>query len=283
MNGTIYLITNIITGEQYVGQTRRSFSERINQHIRAAADGKIKYALYSAMRKYGIENFKWEVIEEPNVDDLNIREKFWIAYYDTYKNGYNETTGGEGTSKLSGHDIDEILIQYTQGIPTTQLCQQYNIAPITMRRYAEKADLPKRGIVGHKVYCIDPNNGKVLYIFNSITEAADFIQPGIRGHIKEVCDGMSLTAGGYYWIDSIEKLHIGDKVELPPDINNRMVVRAVYQYTLDRRLVADYPSVIAAARALGAVSKRKDISEACRGLKKRIDPHHYNGFLWYFD
>lgn len=282
MNGTIYLITNILTNEKYVGQTRRPIEVRINQHINAALRG-CDYALYRAMRKYGIENFQWNVIEEPNIDDLNVREQFWIQYYDSFKHGYNETVGGDGTSKLTSDEIDDIVDKYSAGVPTRQVCAQHNISPITMRRYAQKACIPNRGIVGHKVYCIDPNTGKIIHIFSSITEAADFIQPGIRGHIKEVCDGLLLTAGGYYWSDKLDVKEIGDKVTLPEGIGERMVIRSVYQYDLNHHFITEYPSLIAAARALGSPTKRKDISEACRGLKKRVDPHHYNGFLWYFD
>jgi len=30
--------------------------------------------------------------------ELNIKEKVWISYYDSFKNGYNNTIGGDGTS-----------------------------------------------------------------------------------------------------------------------------------------------------------------------------------------
>ena len=49
------------------------------------------------MNKYGVENFVVETIEE--VADrtmLDERERYWIAYYDTAKNGYNATLGGDG-------------------------------------------------------------------------------------------------------------------------------------------------------------------------------------------
>jgi hypothetical protein len=53
------------------------------------------------MRKYGIDNFNIEVIEECPEEDLILREAYWISYYDSYKNGYNMTEGkgeGNGTS-----------------------------------------------------------------------------------------------------------------------------------------------------------------------------------------
>jgi hypothetical protein len=46
------------------------------------------------MRKYGIEHFYIELIEETNNPEE--REIYWIEYYKAYKNGYNATRGGDG-------------------------------------------------------------------------------------------------------------------------------------------------------------------------------------------
>jgi hypothetical protein len=48
------------------------------------------------MNKYGIENFELALIENAEAELLDERERYWIEYYDTYKNGYNATLGGEG-------------------------------------------------------------------------------------------------------------------------------------------------------------------------------------------
>lgn len=49
------------------------------------------------MRKYGIENFSIEVIEECKEEDLILREAYWIQFYNSYNDGYNMTEGkGEG-------------------------------------------------------------------------------------------------------------------------------------------------------------------------------------------
>lgn len=50
--------------------------------------------MYYAINKYGIENFTFEIIES-QVENYNDRERYWIKYYDSYENGYNETEGGE--------------------------------------------------------------------------------------------------------------------------------------------------------------------------------------------
>ena len=55
-------------------------------------------AIGNAIRKYGLENFTIEVIEEcETLEQLNEREMFWIAYFNSKApNGYNLTNGGEG-------------------------------------------------------------------------------------------------------------------------------------------------------------------------------------------
>ena len=59
--GVVYLVTNILTGDQYVGATTNSIKKRWWQHVAAANQGKDTLAIYSAIREYGKEVF--EVVE----------------------------------------------------------------------------------------------------------------------------------------------------------------------------------------------------------------------------
>ena len=98
----IYKITNVLNGKIYIGQTRKTLKERFQAHINRAERGD-KGHLHPAMRKYGYDNFKCEIIEEideslPNaLDILNEREIYWIDYYDSTDNkkGYNILLGGD--------------------------------------------------------------------------------------------------------------------------------------------------------------------------------------------
>lgn len=101
--GEVYLITCIVTGKQYVGVTVRGYLNRWKKHL---AQSKTKgTGLHEDIHKYGESAFKIEVIESKqyvNRDRLAKwlfkRERYWIAYYDTYLNGYNLTEGGDGVS-----------------------------------------------------------------------------------------------------------------------------------------------------------------------------------------
>lgn len=97
--GYIYKITNLINNKIYIGQVyNKSINDRFNRHCDGASNMSKSY-LARAIHKYGRENFKVEQIEECySVLELNEREKYWIAYYNSTNGeiGYNLTPGGEG-------------------------------------------------------------------------------------------------------------------------------------------------------------------------------------------
>ncbi|MBR5914145.1 MAG: GIY-YIG nuclease family protein [Selenomonadaceae bacterium] len=86
----IYKITNLINGKIYVGQTKFSVEKRFKEHAKADS------LIGRAIRKYGKENFKIEVIETcKTFIELNEREIFWIAKLNCkVPNGYNIADGG---------------------------------------------------------------------------------------------------------------------------------------------------------------------------------------------
>lgn len=90
----IYKIVNQINGKMYIGQTTHTLEWRKNRHLRAFKDG-VDTHLYQAMRKHGIDNFKFEVICEVfDKRELNELETYYINKYDTIKHGYNMVDGG---------------------------------------------------------------------------------------------------------------------------------------------------------------------------------------------
>jgi group I intron endonuclease len=55
------------------------------------------FTFYHAIRKYGWDNMTWEVLEKADSwEKAQELEMFYIAKFDTYKNGYNMTLGGDG-------------------------------------------------------------------------------------------------------------------------------------------------------------------------------------------
>lgn len=90
----------------YIGQTRRDLATRWRDHKYAL----VRYQRYldggyddpphfcmklvRSMRKYGIDKFIMEKLDEVNVDDLNNAEMFWIKLFGAIEHGYNIHTGG---------------------------------------------------------------------------------------------------------------------------------------------------------------------------------------------
>ena len=93
----IYSITNVVTGEMYIGQTIQDFKKRWKSHISALNRGNHDNEyLQRSWNKYGEDAFKFKAIHYcDELDILNDLEKYYIKKYDTYNNGFNMTEGGD--------------------------------------------------------------------------------------------------------------------------------------------------------------------------------------------
>jgi hypothetical protein len=122
--GTIYLIENQATGQVYIGQTRQYALDMYDEHMNGALDGSLNTQLAIGVRDYGKDNFKLHILEICDIDLLDDREQYWIAYYNTYEdlNHYNSTPGGRANDYI-----------YSQGYGQ----QQYEAKP--EQEFDEKA------------------------------------------------------------------------------------------------------------------------------------------------
>ena len=115
----IYKITNKINNNSYIGLSTH-IEDRWKYHRDPYNwNRESNKLLYKAIIKYGIDNFEFEVLEECTSAELSEKEKFYINKYDTYKNGYNMTAGGEDNQgeshpshKLTESDVLDIRIRY---------------------------------------------------------------------------------------------------------------------------------------------------------------------------
>lgn len=123
--GYIYIIKNTINDKVYIGQTTNTIEYRFHQHLDNVERTYKQGHLYSAMRKYGKNNFFIEMIEQVPDKDLNEREKYWIKYYDSFNNGYNSTIGGDGNRKV---EYEPIIEDWNKGLTVAELKQKYNIS-----------------------------------------------------------------------------------------------------------------------------------------------------------
>ena len=97
----IYCWTNLINNKKYIGQAT-DIERRKKQHVSQA--GKLTTKISRALWKYGLNNFKFQVLEECSVDQLNQREHYWIHYYKTLEDefGYNITDVDEWPQVRNG-------------------------------------------------------------------------------------------------------------------------------------------------------------------------------------
>ena len=98
----IYKITNKVNDKVYIGQSVDIY-KRWDAHINTSNDKNKKeynYPLYSAFRKYGIENFDFEILEvcdKETLDDLEIKyiKEYNSCTLDKNGYGYNQNHGGK--------------------------------------------------------------------------------------------------------------------------------------------------------------------------------------------
>lgn len=88
----VYIHTNKINNKVYIGQTCQKPENRWG-------DSGKKYnrnpKFWTAIQKYGWDNFKHEILESNlTLEEANIREQYWIKYYNSVEDGYNIQSGG---------------------------------------------------------------------------------------------------------------------------------------------------------------------------------------------
>ncbi len=148
----IYKATNKINGKSYVGQTVKDLRRRILDHVSNANNGSLLY-FHCALKKYEPKNFVWEILCYcKNLEDANKFERYYINKFDTFKNGYNLTTGGhsnifrpEVLEKLSGENshqyvkiedskIKEIIKLFLGGFKKEEISRQTGITINLVKR-----------------------------------------------------------------------------------------------------------------------------------------------------
>ena len=206
----IYQITNQINGKIYIGKTEFSIEKRFKEHCDDAyRESKEKRPLYAAMRKYGIENFQIELLEE--TDSSEEREIYWIEQKQSFKNGYNATMGGDGRRYI---DYDLVVATYQQLKSLKDTADALNIHVDSVHNILTAKNIqiiPSAEVL--KTKCSKPVNmftlqNEYLRSFPSTIEAARYMCENnltgcklttIKQHIAEVCKGRRKTAAKFIW------------------------------------------------------------------------------------
>ena len=194
--------------------------------------------LQSAWKLYGKENFEFKIIEICDADNLDSQEQFWIEFYDSYKNGYNQSLGGGGTRGWKHTDemrkkFSEIQRQQTTEYKRKQISEtskerwsdpeyrQY-MSEVMLDWWSNPENKAKKSGENSWSYGKHGKQGKdnPMYgvcrsginsthhtacvqietdtYYYTMTDAGQ--QTGVnRAHIGAVCRGERKTAGGFHW------------------------------------------------------------------------------------
>ena len=149
----VYKVTNLINDKVYIGYTTRTLAERIRGHVYKSRYKKGKhyhYIFLDAIRKYGIDNFKWEVLHTcTNIEECCNMEIYYIKTLNSITpNGYNLTEGGNG-----GIQSDETKIKIS-----LSLKEYYKLNPWTNKITTEERS--KYGKIAAETRKINGNMAK---------------------------------------------------------------------------------------------------------------------------
>jgi len=210
----IYKITNIINEKIYVGKSKNP-KVRWRQHKSHSKKRNTK--LYYAMRKYGIENFIFEVLEECDENIINDKEIYYISSLNPY---YNMTDGGDGGGFLN-------------------------------KKHGDKWKIAIKESNSKKVACYDLG-GNLIKVYDSCRDAAyDVFGKDCRG-ISAVTRGEYQTYGGFQWktFDEqvLEKIH--------PYKRTSHNVRKIAKYDSNENLIEIYESMTIAAEKNNATTSK---------------------------
>jgi len=177
----IYKHTFKTSGKSYIGKTSQSIKERLSGHCRRAYNKNSQTHFHRAIRKYGITDIETTLLESSVNDDIiNEREIFWITYFDTYKNGYNMTTGGDGGNTRIKMNEEEKK-QYYKKI--SDACKN----PIFTDEHKKKISLAKSK---NPTKLFGKNNGRALKLL--IFDNNDILMFESYGNFKELCEQNNL-------------------------------------------------------------------------------------------
>lgn len=266
--GYIYRIYNDINEKNYIGLTTNTVETRWKKHL--ANSSLVQYHLYDAMRLYGVEHFFIETVEKVEDNSLAEREQYWIQYYDSFYNGYNETQGGEGNQLYNKEDFYRL---WNEGYSIGEIASQINCARSTVyealldyENYTVEESLKRRAIKNQKRVCQFDLRGNQVAAYNSVKEAEEALNIAGSGTIGQCCARKPghKTVKNYFWLWEEEKDKIG---ELVASLSEGHREQKVAQLDKDGNIIAVFNSAKEAAQSFGR-PKDSHIGDCCKGRRK---------------
>ena len=295
MRYVIYRVTNQVNGKIYIGKTS-NFEKRKREHLYDIDDG---LPFHSALIKYGIENFIWEIIDESqDEDEINQKEIFWIKELNSCihfpnSNGYNITLGGEGGTSWNSSPVVQFDLNgnYIEQFPSSSAASYHTgadrkgisdcasgkqkISGGYQWRYRDECDSKhiepyrKPESSRNKAVVQIGLNGEYINRFPSISKASE--STGInRTGIVSCVTGRAELAGKYQWVYESDYSEDYDYKYKGIREGNGIV-----QLNDNKEILNRYRNCAEAARALGLPDKAHKQIHKNLNAKKRC-----KGFYW---
>lgn len=314
MKGIIYKCTCTETGKHYIGQTVQEFKNRKRDHIKSALNPKdlgYDYHFHRAIRKYGEDKFVWDIIETIESSDLknlgetlDILETSYIEKYDSYKNGYNSTPGGNSYTKCpkrvkvyeENGSLIEILESYRE------VMKKYNISYSTVRNVCWKKNQKFAYINGKRyifryedddyteeeiseVKSIKYNQQVLMFnldlecvsVFNSPKDAGDKL--GLQNsRISTCCNRRSnfvqWEGKRYIFRYSNDSIITEEELQKVLNIKSDPKIAVIAKDLVTGEIIGEFKTISEGARFIGISSSSK-IGLVCKG--ERNSAGKYNG------
>lgn len=221
--GFIYCIKNDVNDKVYIGQTINTIEHRFGQHLRAAKLG-LGSKLYEAIREIGKEHFYVEEICSCSQEELNDNEIKYIQKFDSFRHGYNLTSGGckrEHSNEEITDELEETIIglytEYGMSYPDIQeiLGASNYVARFILETNLIDTDKSFQGMmqkVKHKIYGVQRKCGHIVSFDSEYLAAQEMYDEGMSKQYKLYIKndilrsigygGESYGIGGYTWFEN---------------------------------------------------------------------------------
>ena len=286
--GYIYCIMNKVNGKKYIGQTIRTIKQRWGDHLRKQKYNKDNQYLYTAMQKYGKENFsiqEIEIIKCESKDNLlqllNEKEVYYINTYNTRKpNGYNMTDGGVlmpntfPSKPVCNYDLERNLVYEFESISEAARYYDISESDISFCCHRKKLKIVNGYIwrfkgddydvktieLDTKIIIQYDLSVELLHKYNGIQEAEKVT--GLH-NIGGCCTGKYYTVGGYVWRFSGDDFN---KYKVPEQYTIDM-------YDIDKNFIRSFSSIKEASNKTNIESS--NIAKSCN-----MNNYTAGGYFW---
>ena len=194
----IYKITSP-TGKIYIGKSI-CVEERIKSY-KYEARRQFQHKLNNSIKKYGLENHIFEIIEECNESNIDKQEIFWIQYFNSVDKGLNIMYGGEG-----GRQSDNVKIKKSNSMKgkkasletRNKMSQSKKGHPMFTNEWKQSISKANKGGTSSKPVLQFDLKGNFIKEWNSKIEASRTLLIN-KISIANNTSGISKSAGGYIW------------------------------------------------------------------------------------